>query len=718
MPPHPTHPPHHADAPAALAEARHRARAEADPADPLAHADHAAALLQLARPAQALAACERALALVPGFAPVLVNRGTALQGLGRYEEAVASFDEALRLQPDDVLAWSNRGNALQGLARWDEAVASYDCALALLPGLVPAPSHGAAAPLAHRAAAPLAHRAAALLAHRAAALLAWGRVDEAVAGCDRALAIDPRNADTLCTRGDALKRLARHAEALACYRQALAIDPDHRRACVNLGNLLMELKEHEAAARCYARVLALGGGPADIEGRLLDAQLHGCDWTDREARVGRVLAAMRAGQGGVAPLTVLALSGDADDALRCARLHAARRCPPQPPLWRGERYRHERIRVAYLSATFHDHAVSRLLAGVLERHDREKFAIHGVSFGPDDGSALRARVCDACEDFIDVRGWSDEAIAARLRALEIDIAVDLNGYTARESRPGVLAWRPAPVQVNYLGYPGTLGASFIDYLLADRWLIPPEDEAFYTEKVVRLPHSYQPNDDRMPAPGPAPDRAAAGLPPSGLVFCCFNNSYKITPEVFGVWMRILQRVPGSVLWLLEDTAAAARHLRREAEGRGVDPQRLVFAPRADLAAHLARHALADLFLDTLPYNAHVTASDALRAGVPLVTCSGTGFAGRVAASLLHACGLPELVTQDLAQYEALAVRLATDPVRLAALRATLARQRGTQPLFDTRLSCRHLEAAYTAMWQRQQAGLPPAPFDVSAQAAG
>ncbi len=298
----------------------------------------------------------------------------------------------------------------------------------------------------------------------------------------------------------------------------------------------------------------------------------------------------------------------------------------------------------------------------------------------------------------------------------MDIAIDLKGYTT-DSRPGILRWRPCPVQVNYLGYPGTMGADYIDYLIADPVVIPPGSEPFYSERVVRLPDCYQPNDRQRRIAEATPGRREAGLPENGFVFCCFNNNYKLTPDVFSLWMRLLHRVGGSVLWLLEDNAAAAANLRREAAARGIDPSRLVFAPRADLPDHLARHRLADLFLDTLPVNAHTTASDALWAGLPVLTCVGEAFAGRVAASLLRAAGLPELVTGNLDDYEALALRLATRPEDLAALKRRLEANRLTCPLFDTDRYRRHLETAYATMWERAERGDAPQAFDVPPEAA-
>jgi predicted O-linked N-acetylglucosamine transferase (SPINDLY family) len=360
-----------------------------------------------------------------------------------------------------------------------------------------------------------------------------------------------------------------------------------------------------------------------------------------------------------------------------------------------------------------DHAVSLLAAGLFERHDRNRFETIAISLGPATPSAMRMRLEAAFDRFIDARGLDDVEVARLVRDLEIEIAVDLNGNT-EGARPAVFARRPAPVQVNYLGYAGTMGTSHWDYIVADRFVIPEDSRHAYVEQVVELPDSFMVNDDRREISERVRSRAEEGLPENGLVFCCFNNAYKITPDVFDIWMLLLRRIEGSVLWLSSLHAAGAANLRREAETRGVAADRLVFAPKvAHNEDHLARIRLADLFLDTLHYNAHVTAADALWAGVPVLTCSGASFASRVAGSLLGAVGLPELITASRSDYEMLALRLARDPEMLSSLRQRLARNRASFPLFDTARFTRHLEAAYTTMWERSQRGEPPRGFAVA-----
>jgi predicted O-linked N-acetylglucosamine transferase (SPINDLY family) len=385
--------------------------------------------------------------------------------------------------------------------------------------------------------------------------------------------------------------------------------------------------------------------------------------------------------------------------------------PAHPPLWQGEVYAHDRLRVAYLSADFNEHPTAYLTAGLFEQHDTSRFEITALSFGQNDNSPARRRLEAAFEHFIDVGGNSDQEIAALMRRTEIDIAVDLMGFT-KDHRLGVLARRAAPIQVNYLGYPGTTGAPYMDYILADATVIPEDHDAFYAERVVRIPGTYQINDNRRAIGQRTPTREECGLPQNAFVFCCFNNPQKITPEIFDIWMRLLQATEGSVLWLITGIAKAAANLRLEAEKRGVAPERLIFAPKASVADHLARHRLADLCLDTLPYNAHTTASDALWAGLPVLTCLGETFAGRVAASLLKAIGLDALITRTLAEYEALALRLARDPAYLAALKDTLNRNRDTSLLFDTQGATRHIEAAYQTMIEIARRHEKPRGFNV------
>jgi predicted O-linked N-acetylglucosamine transferase (SPINDLY family) len=418
-----------------------------------------------------------------------------------------------------------------------------------------------------------------------------------------------------------------------------------------------------------------------------------CDWDRMAALTPRLVNDIVHGRSLIQPFVLMGYTQDAALLRRCAENYVHRIAPRQPPLSDGKPYGHDRIRLAYLSADFHQHPTAQLMAELFERHDRGRFEVSAFAFGPDDNSAMRKRMVAAFDTFENVRGLSDLEVAKLLRSREIDIAVDLNGHT-HEARPGVFSHHPAPVQVNYLVYPGTTGASFMDIVLADRIVLPVDQQAFFSEKIVHLPGCYQANDATRVVP-PAPSRDETGLPPDAFVFCCFNNSWKIAAPVFDIWMRLLQQLPDSVLWLLD--SPAADNLRAHARTRGVDANRLIFAPKTNPEAHLGRHQLADLFLDTLPYNAHTTCSDALWAGLPVLTCYGKAFHGRVAASLLKAIDMAELVATRPQDYEALALELAKNPALLKATREKLIRNRNTTALYDSEAFRKNIEAAYEAM---------------------
>ena len=652
---------------------------------------HGNALAAGGRLKDALASYEKALALKRDLAEAWNNRGTALVTLGRYEEAVASYDTLLALHPRDATALINRGIALARISRHKEALASFDAALAADP------------------------KRPDTLYHRGTALLALQRYREALAVFDACIAASPGNADAFVSRGVALRSLGLLDKALASYDAALAAHPKSIEALANRGSILFDLKRYEEAVRDYERAISIDPDVRYGLGHLAYYRLRNCDWCGIAEARAEIAARLRRGKQVVQPFMNLVLSESPVDQLECARIWARHEYPPPAQIRTPRRHgRRERLNIAYVSADFRLHAVAALIAGVFEHHDRDRFKISAISFGPDDGSAMRARMIRAFEDFEDVRDKTDDEIAELVRRANVDIAVDLMGYSGG-CRPGIFAYRPAPIQAQYLGYPGTMGALEMDYILADRIVIPEDHRAYYGERAVYLPDSYQCNDSARVISEHTPLRAEAGLPEKGFVFCCFNASHKLTPEIFGVWMRLLDAVEGSVLWLLEPHAAASRNLRSEAENRGIAPERLIFAPFAQTAEHLARHRLADLFLDTLPYGAHTTASDALWAGLPVVTCLGETFAGRVGASLVTAAGLPELVAHSLDEYEALALKLARDADALSAVKAKLAANHGSCALFDTARFTRHLEAAYREMWARHERGEAPQSFTVAAE---
>jgi protein O-GlcNAc transferase len=512
--------------------------------------------------------------------------------------------------------------------------------------------------------------------------------------------------DAWNNRGTILREAGKLDEALGSFQKALEIDPRHAETLANSGAGLQNLKRFADAGREFRKLEMVAPEHKYLLGGLAISALALCDWPVLEKLKPRLEAEVMSGKSIVPPFTLLGLSSD-PVLQRAGAAHYLRDLLgplPLPP--RPAPVSHDRIRLAYVSADFHAHATARLMADLFERHDRQRFEVIAISFGPDEKSHVRDRLRKAFDQFHDVRGMPDGEVAALLRKREVDIAIDLKGYT-ESARLGIFASRPAPVQVSYLGYPGTTAAEFMDYIIADPVALPMDQQDFYSEQIVHLPDSYQVNDPQRMI-GPVPTRQEAGLPPESFVFCCFNNHWKITAPVFATWMRLLDAVPGSVLWLLDDSANG--NLRREA--RGIDPERLIFAPKLEHDAHLGRLSLADLVLDTLPYNAHTTASDALWAGVPLVTIKGEGFAGRVAASLLTAIGLPELIAGDLAGYEKLALSLANNPERFKELKAKLVSGRRSAPLFDAPRFCRHIEAAFTTMAQTARRGEAPKSFAV------
>ena len=538
-----------------------------------------------------------------------------------------------------------------------------------------------------------------------------GRFEEAQHFTGEAANANPQSADAFFLRSYALQQLGRYEDALLCLNRTLTLNPLLKQALLNRVSLLFRLRRYEDAAGDCKRLLTLDPDYPFVRGNLLFAQLQCCDWSDLAAEKSAILSALAAGQRVIAPFQAKALGVSPQAELSCAKIWSADQVPKLPPLWRGEAYRHDKIRVAYVSADFHAHAMANLAAGVFEHHDRQRFETIAISFGPDDKSDMRARLTRAFDYFIDVRDMSDAAIAMRLREMETDIAVDLMGFT-ESARPAIFAARPAPVQVSYLGFAGTTGSGHLDYLIADAVVAPATEHLHYSEKIVTLPGTFMPADATRAISKRGVARAEEGLPEDAFVFCCFNAPYKINSEIFAVWMRLLIRTPQAVLWLGQINAAAQRNLVRAAQGHGVSADRLIFAaPRPDPAEHLARLGLADLFLDTLPYNAHATSSDALWAGLPVLTCRGDAFAGRVAASMLKAAGLPELIAASVEEYEARASELARNPGLLAALKAKLAQAR-TSALFDTAAYTRRLERAYVTMWQKSQCGQPPTAFEV------
>ncbi len=690
-----------------------------------AHYNRGLALYELKRFDDALASYDRAVRLKPDYAVAYNNRGVTLRELARLEDAVASYDKAIALKPDYATAYNNRGVALQDLKRTEDALHSYAQALAINPGYAEGlQNRGNALTDLKQFADALECFEHALRINpgyaeaynsRGRTLLQLQRSSEAVESFDRAIAINPDYAEAHYNRGNALRALHLHDLALQSYERALTLKPDFADDHYNRGSILHELKRFDEALESFQRALEINPDHPWLHGILLHAQMRLCDWGGIDARLADLTTRLEHAKPATPPFVVVTATDSLALQRRAAEIWVRETCPAKselPPIAR--RARGNRIRVGYYSADYYNHATAILAAGLFEAHDRERFEIVAFNFGLTPHDIVTERLVAAFDRFVDVRAKTDVEIAALSRELGIDIAVDLKGFTLHQ-RAGIFAHRAAPVQVSYLGYPGTLGAPFIDYLIADETLVPPQSQAYYTEKIVYLPGSYQVNDRNRPIADRSWSRSDFGLPADAFVFCSFNSLYKITPATFDCWMRILRRVEPGVLWLLEENETASRNLRGAARHAGVDPDRLIFSARLQGPDHLARHRLAGLFIDTFPCNAHTTASDALWAGLPVLTCAGESFPARVAASLLNAVGLPELITGSLAQYEDLAVELAAKPDRLATIRARLHANRLTTPLFDTAAFARHLEDAYLQIYERYHVDGTPAHIHVGAR---
>ena len=615
---------------------------------------------------------------------ILNNRGLALKELKRYEEALLCFDKAIAEKHDYAEAYLNRGVLSAEIKHFEEALSWYDRAIAVKPDYAEA------------------------YFNRGNALKELKCYEDALLSYEKATVTKVDYTDAYLTWGALLGERNQFEAALRVYKKFIAINPDYAGVHADCGVLYMKLKQYENALHCYDRAFAINPEADYLFGERVRSRIQICDWTTFDSDLNLLLQKIYGHAKSSIPFPVIALVDSLFLQKQVALTFVEDKFPSTYSLPEIDKLViQDKICIGYFSADFHDHATAYLMAELFEHHDRSRFELIAFSFGPDQhNDSMRKRVVSAFDRFIDVRNYSDEEVALLSRELGVAIAVDLKGFTTN-CRTGIFALRAAPIQVNYLGYPGTMGASYIDYLIADHILIPEESRQFYTEKIAYLPNSYQVNDRTRQISDRVFTREEFGLPKTGFVFCCFNNNYKITPSTFDGWMRLLKQVEGSVLWLLEDNAKAAEHLRREAVRRGVLSERLIFAKRMVLPDHLARHRLADLFLDTSPYNAHTTASDALWAGLPVLTCIGESFASRVAASLLNAIHLPELITSTQAEYEALALELATNPKKLNTIKHKLEKNRLTTPLFDTGLFTGDIEKVYMAMYERYLADLPP-----------
>ena len=614
--------------------------------------------------------------------------GVVLKNQGKLNEAVASYQKALSLKPDYADTHNNMGNALKDQGKLDEAIASYQKALTLKPDYADAYNN------------------------IGNALQNQGKLDEAVASYQKALTLKPDHADAYNNMGNALKDQGKLDEAVASYQKALSLKPDYANAHNNMGNALKDQGKLDDAIASYQKALSLNPDHADAFAEKINQEAQICNWTE-VAREETPLKSWGIIGKSAPPFAFLSFE-DAPERHRLRSENFAYDKFSQIRRWTSDRPFDipERLRIAYFSADFHNFPGMYLMAGMLEQHDRTKFEVYAFSYGPKKNDEMRKRIVTAVDHFVDIQSMPRDMVCKLVREKDIHIAIHRNGYT-RNERTDLFASGLAPVQVNYLGYPGTLGADFIDYLVADPVIIPEDKRQYYSEQIIYLPYSYQPNDNTRSMSKKVLKRKDMGLPNKGFVFCCFNKGSKISPSEFNIWMRLLDKVDGSILWLLKSNKWAEQNLKQEAEKRGISGTRLIFAERLPHAEHLTRHKLADLFLDTFNYNAHTTASDALWAGLPLVTKLGESFAARVAGSLLNAIGLPELITESENSYEALILDLATNPRKLFKIKKKLSENRLTMPLFNTEKYTRHLENGYQQAYQRYFDGLKPDTIIVS-----
>ena len=684
-------------------------------------------LVELKNFDEALTSYNLAINLKPDFASAYCNRGIALFELGCLAEALASYDKSIELEGDHAETFNNRGNALRELRRYDDAIVSYDKAIVIRPHYFDAllnrgnilrkigePEQALAS---YNAALKLNSAHAGAYNNRGVALWDLKRSTEALESYQKSIELDPSGAEPYNNRGSLLLDLNRHTEALVNFDKAIELRPDYLDAHLNRGTAFAMMREFEQSFAVFDRLFDLAPDMAAVEGLRLNAKMQNCDWHEIESEADHLIQSVRHRAAITDPFFFLAVPSTAADQLQCSEAWVVKYFPPVRQQLPRKRQADSRIHVAYVSADFRHHPIAYLTAGLFECHDRSRYQISAISLGANEQSEIRERLKSSFEEFVDASSLSDQQIADLIQSRRVDILVDLMGFTTN-ARTAIFSRRSATIQVNYLGYPGTMGAPYIDYIIADRVVIPEQQRACYSENVVFMPNSYFASDARRPISEVTFTRVELGLPGSAFVFCCFNKAYKINEVIFDCWMRILKRIPNSVLWLLDNGATPNSNLRKQAELRGVASGRLVFAPVMPPADHLARHRVADLCLDTLPYNAHTTASDALWAGLPLITCLGETFAGRVAASLLYALKMPELVTSTLRAFENLAVELALHPDMLASIRVRLAKNRLTTPLFDTATFTKAIETAFSEMVARSAAGLEPSDIIVTSDRPG
>ena len=640
------------------------------------------ALQELKHYNKALAYHDRALALKPDYVDAHYNRGLVLQALKRYEEALLSFDTTIALHPNDADAYYNRSISLKELKRYDDALISIDYTIASHPDYADA------------------------YCNRGTILKALNQYDDALICHDRALSLKSDYVEAHFNRGTILYLLKRYKDALISINQAITLNPNYAEAHFFLGIVLQELKRFQEALASYDLAIHLNPDIDLVQGQRLFTRMQICNWDNNSTLLAELTKNIKNHQNACQPFAMIALTQDPEIHKKTAEIYVKAEYPSNKALPKLIWYpKHLKIRVGYFSADFRNHPVAYLTAELFELHDRNNYEIYAFSFGPDTKDDIRKRLETSFDHFFDVQHLSDKDIALLARQYEIDIAVDLGGYT-QYCRTNIFTMRAAPIQLSYIGFLGTMGAEFFDYLIADITIIPDDYQKYYSEKIIYLP-SYQVNDSKRLISNKIFTKQELGLPETGFVFCCFNNNYKITPTTFDAWTRILKQVNDSVLFLYADNESAETNLKKEIILRGISPHRLIFGKHLPMPEYLARYQIADLFLDTFSYNAGTTASDSLRMGLPVLTLMGKSFPSRMAASLLKAVGLTELITKNQTEYEELAITLANHPEKLNSLKNKLLQNLPKSPLYDTKLFTKNIESAYFSAYDRYRNKLPP-----------
>ena len=674
------------------------------------------ALKKLKRFEESIASYDQAIRINPD-AEIYYNRGVILQEMLRFEEAIASYDRAISIKPHYIEAYYNKGFASQELRLFDEALSCYNQVIDIKPDYAEAYNNRGnvlkelncleEANLSYAQALSIKLDFAEAHHNRGIVLQELKRFEEALVSYDKAISIKQDFVGAYNNRGNVLKELNYLDDALASYAQAINIKPNYVEAHYNQGLTLQDLRLYDEAVASYENTFNINPDYKFIIGFIQNSKMLTSNWENFYTTNSLILQKIDSNETVALPFPLLSIIDTLSRHQICAEIYLQDKFPQNNKFGAiPKRLKKNKIRLGYYSADFHKHPVSFLTAELFEIHNKDKFEIIAFSLGSDVKDEMYDRLFKAFNQFINVRNKTDEEVALLSRTLEIDIAIDLCGYTSK-SRTGIFAFRAAPIQINYLGYPGTMGANYIDYIIADQTLIPAKSNKFYSEKIIYLPNSYQANDRTRLISDKEFTKATLGLPEGAFVFACFNNNYKITPYIFDSWMRILNTIEGSVLWLAENHISAVTNLKKEAHSRGIEVNRLIFAKQMpSYADYLGRYRAADLFLDTFPFSAHTIASDALWGGLPLLTMIGESFASRVAASLLNAINLPELITTNQEEYEALAIELASNPNKLKVIRDKLGRNRLTTPLFDTPRFTKHIEEAYATVYERYHADLP------------